>query len=105
MLTTSEELDLNSTLKLSIKRYIDSKQQITFLCDECDFKSTIKYIFKQHKMSMHEGLRYPCDECNHKFTRPSSLKQHKQSIHEGIEYLCDQCNFKASYQSNLTNET
>ena len=56
MLTISEEVDLNTALKLSIKRYINSQQK----CGKFESKATNKTPLKQNKKSLREGITYVC---------------------------------------------
>ena len=53
---------------------------------------------KLHFKSVHT-----CDKCDKTYTDPSSLRKHKLSAHDGIRYPCDQCNLKATQKHSLLN--
>ena len=36
---------------------------------------------KEHRESIHEGVRYPCDQCDYKATTKGNIKKHKISKH------------------------
>ena len=42
-----------------------------------------------------------CDVCSALFVSQQSLKEHKESIHEGIKYHGDQCEYKTNNRGNL----
>ena len=60
-----------------------------------------KESFKIHKMSVHEGLKYPCNQCTSEFTRKDNLKEHKKSVHENVKYSCNQCKSKFTQNGKL----
>ena len=37
-------------------------------------------------MSVHKGVKYACNQCDSQFTQQGQLKQHKLSVHEGVRY-------------------
>ena len=37
---------------------------------------------KEHRESIHEGVRYPCDQCDYKASQKESLKTHRKSKHQ-----------------------
>ena len=94
--------ELNSDLKLSIKRYIKTiKGDYKNHCNECDFKAKSKRIIKAHKLRVHEGVNYPCNQCDTKFTDLRNLKRHQMSVHEGVKYPCNQCDSNFAFHANL----
>ena len=72
-----------------------------FQCDECDYKAHYAGRLKQHKESVHQGIRHKCDMCDYTATRPEKVKLHKQSVHEGIRFTCNLCNYQASRKEYL----
>ena len=47
-------------------------------------------------------MNYPCGQCEYQATRKESLDQHKISIHEEIKYHCVQCGHQVTSMCNLT---
>ena len=45
-------------------------------------KTTQQGYHTNHKMSVHEGVKYPCNQCDSKFTERGTLKKHKMSVHQ-----------------------
>ena len=70
-------------------------------CDDCDYKTVRKDMLKNHKMVVHQGIKFPCDKCSYKASHKSHLNRHVQSVHDGVRYPCDQCEFKATQQVHL----
>ena len=59
-------------------------------------KQQEKKSLDQHKISVHEWIKYHCVQCGHQAISKSNLTQHKRSAHEGIEYPCRQREFQAT---------
>jgi len=60
-------------------------------CDLCTKTFNHAYELRNHKASVHEGVRHQCDLCTKAFTQKGDLRKHKKSVHEGVRYQCDQC--------------
>ena len=67
--------------------------------DQCEYIATHPSYLKRHKVSKHEGIRYPCDQCEFVFISELFLKRHVQSTHK--ELRCDQCEYVATRQTYL----
>jgi len=55
-------------------------------CDLCDKKYSRSNHLKEHKKTVHDGVKYSCDECDYKATSQGNLKIHKRRVHEGVKY-------------------
>ena len=52
------------------------------------FRRTKENLYK-HRISVHEGIKYPCGQCEYQATRKDNLDQHKRSVHKEIKkYTC-----------------
>ena len=38
-------------------------EDVKYLCDQCDYKATLKTNLLTHIKSKHMGVKYPCDQC------------------------------------------
>ena len=74
---------------------------VTYPCDQCEYKATQKRNLKIHIESIHDNVTYSCDQCEYKVTRKENLKRHIENIHNNITYSCDECTFKATRKHNL----
>ena len=43
------------------------------------------YLFRVHKKSKHEGIRYPCNECEYAAIQVADLKRHKKRKHVTVK--------------------
>ena len=43
-----------------------------------------------HKLSVHEGVKYNCDLCDYKETEQETVRIHKLAVHETVKINCDQ---------------
>ena len=43
----------------------------------------------------------PCDVCGKVFTSKWNVKEHRNSVHDGIRFLCNQCDYIAVSEQNL----
>ena len=50
---------------------------------------------------MHGNVTYPCEQYEYKATLKESLIRHNESIHENVSYSCDLCNFKTTRKNYL----
>ena len=46
---------------------------ISVMCQSC--------VLRQHKASVHEGVRYECNTCDYKATQKSNMKRHTKKCH------------------------
>ena len=53
----------------------NSRKDVQFCCDLCDFKSKWKGSLKTHIESVHGDVRYSCDQCDYKTKWKYGLKQ------------------------------
>ena len=71
-------------------------QGITYICDICPFKTTIKSSLAKHIKSIHlnEKECYPCHICDYQATYKSHLSRHVKNIHQKNEniIICTECN-------------
>ena len=79
----------------------NSRKDVQFCCDQCDFKSEWKVSLKLHIESVHGDVRYSCDLCDYKATQKTNLKKHIDAVHGDVRYSCDQCDYKATQKTNL----
>ena len=50
-------------------------------CDQCDYRSIFPQRVREHKMSMHEGIKFSCDLCDKVYSHPNNLRTHKKTKH------------------------
>ena len=50
-----------------------------------------KDIFKKHIYSVHGDVSYLCDQYDYKAKRKGRLKTHIDSAHQNVRYPCNQC--------------
>merc|ERR1712129_535618 len=72
-----------------------------YQCDECGYTSARKDSVKNHKLVVHQGIKFPCNKCSYQASYKSHLTRHIQSVHDGVRYPCDLCDFKATQQVHL----
>lgn len=58
------------------------KRDLSFVCDQCDFKTGDKYQLRNHVAAKHIGIMYDCDECEHQSAYKKNLKRHKRRAHK-----------------------
>ena len=59
------------------------------------------HVLKKHIDSDHRNITYSCDNCEYKATQKISLKIHIVAIHRNVNYFCNKCEYKTSWKSNL----
>ena len=92
---------------------------VDLYCDyeNCTYTSKRMDKLRQHKRTVHEGLRYPCDMCDYAATRPDKLKNHREAKHlnpqprkkrkakfkdkDGEMQICDKCDYKSDKWKNF----
>jgi len=65
------------------KSYTTTKGSL-WACDQCTYVAKRSYVLKQHKQTIHEGIRHPCDQCDFSATQKSALNEHKRRLHAGL---------------------
>lgn len=64
-----------------------------FVCDSCDYKTTIKYQIRNHMDSAHTHEKSVCIFCNKFYRNKLKLKYHIASVHmNGDLFACLICN-------------
>ena len=53
----------------------NSRKDVQFCCDQCDFKSQWKGNLKQHIDSVHGDVLHSCDQCDQKANWKGTLKK------------------------------
>ena len=51
------------------------------ICEECGKTFGRKSHLKEHRESVHKGLKWPCQYCDRVFSNRSNLNQHMKRIH------------------------
>ena len=76
-MTGLDEIDSNSSLKSSIKKYINSfKNGAKFMCNQCNYKSKQASNLNHHKKIVHDGIKYKCEHCDYKYSSKAGLILH-----------------------------
>lgn len=81
----------------------------TFVCDQCDYKSTRLGDLKSHKKVHSVEKPFKCDECNFETARSSDYKKHKRRRHPTLQpevlrpFPCDQCSYRGATPFDLKN--
>ena len=69
----------NANLKLHIKSI---HEKIVHYCDQCNFKTSIIYILKEHVDYKHKGIvKYACKHCDYSTHRKYNLDVHQKNMH------------------------
>jgi len=50
-------------------------------CDQCEYKGITPQHVREHKMSIHEGIKFSCDLCEKVYSHPNNLRTHKKTKH------------------------
>ena len=58
-------------------------------CMECGKQFSTLGNVKNHKKTIHDGIKIQCRECEHQATSKGTLTKHKRVVHEGIQYPCE----------------
>ena len=61
-------------------------------------KETRNSHLKEHIDSRHRNITYTCDHCKYKATLKGNSKRHIKSIHGDTTYSCAQCEYTATYK-------
>ena len=70
-------------------------------CDQCDKRYRGKFMLREHKLTVHEGLKLKCNFCEKTFSGASNLAKHVKAEHIGMRFNCDQCNYSAKKRPHL----
>ena len=57
---------------------------VKYSCDQCDCQANQQGNFKNHKLSVHETVKY--NQCDYQPTQMGNLKYQKLTVHEGVKY-------------------
>ena len=97
-----DSCDYKTTLPKNLKRH---KRKHTgekpYKCDLCDFSSAYHKSMKEHKLR-HTGQKpYKCNVCDYSTTQCGNLKRH-MVIHTGQKpYKCNECKFSTAHSESL----
>ena len=83
-------------------QYFERKYDGSYMCNECDYRTTHLSNLKAHKIGKHDGVKFRCDKCPQEFSSKSNLQSHIHSKHEGKKYTCEQCVKEFSYSTSLS---
>ena len=72
-----------------------------FFCDQCDFSGKRIGQVNRHIQVKHEGKRYYCEECEYIAPYKGGLSRHMDMMHKGVTFSCDFCEHKSSTKGNL----
>ena len=54
---------------------------VMYICDQCDYKATLKKILQRHLKSIHnEAVFFSCDQCKFKAKKKSYLNRAEKSM-------------------------
>ena len=70
-------------------------------CNQCDYQASRGAHLRQHKLNVHEGLKYSCTSCDYKSGDKSNLKRHVEKEHLGVSYTCEVCKHVCSTKGDL----
>jgi len=99
-----EQCAYKTTDSSNLKRHVKTKHEmVSYKCDQCDYTSPRKDTLKNHVEGrhMHDGASYLCDKCDYKTNRKKYLNVHIQTKHGGIFFSCKECEYKATQKGNL----
>ena len=56
------------------------------------------------KSNSRKDVWYSCDQCDYMAGWKGSLKTHIDSVHGNVQYSCDHCDYKAKWKQQLKND-
>ena len=83
-------------------QYFERNHDGSYMCDECEYKTTSIGNLKAHRLGKHEGIKFKCAQCPREFSAKSNLQAHIHSIHEGKIYTCEQCPMEFTRTTKLS---
>ncbi|CAL4122293.1 unnamed protein product [Meganyctiphanes norvegica] len=74
--------------KASLQKHLKTiHDDITYSCEECDFKTTTEHNLEVHIVRKHGDMQlFPCSYCDFKCTSPYILKKHITAKHPDEDY-------------------
>ena len=81
-------------------------ENISFSCNQCDFKAKRSNNLRLHIRITHEGFRFPCRQCNVSYKSKLALQKHNQKTHENkiiLSFSWNQCDSKFREKKSLSN--
>ena len=96
---TCDQCDYRTPVRYRLNEHIKNLHTKEYnYCDKCVFKTVRNSVLKKHVETEHNGVLSRCDMCELSFKIPTRLEDHKRYVHEGILYNCDQCAFTAIHR-------
>ncbi|XP_039287911.1 zinc finger protein 546 [Nilaparvata lugens] len=74
------------------------KKTVVLSCDQCDYKTSLKYKLKDHMNTHLNNKRFVCEKCGNVFGSRNQLTEHLNYIHsDERNFSCEKCGqtFKA----------
>ena len=94
-----DQCDYRTQIRYRLNEHIKNSHEIEYhFCDKCIFKTKRKSNLRKHVETEHDGILSKCEICELNFKIPSRLEDHKRALHEGTLYNCDSCDYSAIYR-------
>ncbi len=72
-----------------------------FCCEKCPKSFTSNFALKEHRRTVHEGLKYQCETCNKTYLTKSGLRNCQNSHQGNTKHICGVCGAAFVYKSAL----
>ena len=79
-------------------------KELSYECNQCDFRSAYEYKLKNHIKQEHEkrNEKRICT-CGKSFSNKKQLGRHVREVHDGVTLKCDQCSYQTKRSRDLRN--
>ena len=72
--------------KVISKHIICFPKEVSYRCNQYQYKATQQGDLREHTLAVYEGVRYGYGECDSKLVCHWDLKKHVLPVHEGVQY-------------------
>ena len=82
---------------------LEMKEDGTFQCKSCDYKTTRKGNMRNHKRvhSSNSLFKCPSEGCMFKTKRKGHMQTHDEAKHKGLRFDCNLCDYQTAYRKDL----
>jgi KRAB domain-containing zinc finger protein len=98
-----DQCEYKTQLKNSMKRHVTRHIEKTLKCDKCSYKTYRLEVLTLHKLSHGSRSSFPCEFCGKILTKLTTLKSHIRIHHTETSYPCEFCEFSAKSIFSLDN--
>merc|ERR1712096_139975 len=88
-----DECDFTTHNNFNMVQHKEEHQGITYPCEICDYKTTVRRYLNYHFRRNHGNERHACEQCDFVGKLPRCLKDHINIVHLGIRFPCPDCEY------------